>query len=59
MSLTTLIENEKVIQIIKSHWDNYYHVIIEDPTEGDLYYKHEFKEKEEVEREYNTTIGDF
>ena len=37
-----------VIMIIPSGWVDMYHVITEDPEEGDYYQKHEFMHKNKV-----------
>ena len=42
-----------VIMIIPSGWRNYYHVITEDPEEGDHYYSHEFMHLDKVALRYN------
>ena len=42
-----------VTMIIPSGWRNYYHVITEDPEEGDHYYSHEFMHLDKVALRYN------
>lgn len=41
------------IMIIPSGWKDHYHVITEDPEEGDYNYSHEFMHSDEVALRYN------
>ncbi len=43
---------ERVV-ICKSNWYDYYHVITEDPTEGDLWHEHKFLTLKEVIEKYD------
>ncbi len=56
-----LVFGDAQVIIVPSGWAGYYHVIIEDPNEGDLDYEHEFLWVTEVCTRYNLkpdTLGD-
>lgn len=48
-----------VIIILPSHWGGHYHVIEEDPEQGDLYNEHRFLSKYEVELVYHIDLDDY
>ena len=45
---TLIIAGDIQVCIIQSGWAGMYHVITEDPTEGDLFHEHEFLSEKEV-----------
>lgn len=45
------------IKIIPSGWRNRFHVILEDPEEGDLFYDHALLTREQVERNYHCNLS--
>ena len=53
----TLTQGDVHVFIIESGWKDKYHVIIEDPTEGDLYHNHEFLSKNEIYDRYKIDLN--
>ncbi len=51
--IKTIMLGDETIMIIPSGWRRNYHVITEDPTEGDYYYRHEFLSIDELCKRYN------
>lgn len=49
-------ESPVQVLIIKSGWSDFYHVITEDPQEGDLYYNHEFLREEKIKLRYGVEL---
>ncbi len=45
---TLIIAGDTQICIVKSGWVGMYHVITEDPTEGDFFHEHEFLSEKRV-----------
>jgi len=44
--------NPRAFTIIKSGWSDFYHVIEEDPTEGDLWFDHQFLSEKELKARF-------
>lgn len=52
MTFKQIGKSSSYYALVKSGWDNHYHLITEDPTEGDMSHEHKFLSYEEIKKHY-------
>jgi len=59
VEIIQIVQEDTVVWVIESGWHDKYHVITEDPTEGDFFHEHEFVSKRVLKGKYKIDLDKF
>jgi hypothetical protein len=56
IEIIEILQGDKAMWVIESGWHDRYHVITEDPTEGDFFHDHKFVSKRVLKEKYKIDL---